>query len=304
MKENKTEEMAMTESQESKPEKKGKRIALAIINTIINVLIVVVLVISVLVATVALTSKSDPNGLPNIFGYTFEYVQTNSMNAESPDGYEGGNFSDQDVIIGKTYSPDAFPDLNVGDIVTYRSSMRDSDGNVMLITHRIVEKEVVGGETVFRTKGDANDVIDQQSEGQYLVSADIVSVFYTDKYHGKILRNFAGVFRTVRSQQGFFLFILIPMIAFFLYAIIRVIISAMNYKKDKAEEEKQEAVEAAVAEALAEKDAQKPENMTPEQIEQFKKFLAQQEAQKAEESAEDAPAEDESTDSPEEPADE
>lgn len=306
MKEINKKEKAMAESQNSKTGGKGKKIVVTVLNSIINILIVAVLLISIFVAAVALTSKSDPNGVPNLFGYTIEYVQTNSMNVEPPEGYEGGNFSDQDVIICKVYSKKEFPDIEVGDIVTFRSNMTDEDGNTALITHRIVEKKDIDGNTVYRTKGDAGTEIDQQKEGEYLLPSNIVSVFYCEKYHGKILRGFADFFRTIRSQKGFFIFILIPMIAFFLYAIIRVIISAMNYRKDKTNEEKQEAVDAAVAAALAAKDEEKeektasPSDMTPEQMEQFKAFLAQQEAQKAGKAPEDDPAEDKQEESPEE----
>lgn len=280
-----------TENQVVTQKKSGIQIFKTVINVIINILIVVVLVTSVLIAALSLSTRNSPNGLPNLFGYTFQYVQTNSMAAEPPEGFEGGNFSDQDVIISRIYSTEEFPDIKVGDIITYQSDMSDDEGNVIMVTHRIVEEKEIDGEKVFKTKGDNGTEIDQLEQDEYLLPSSIVSVFYNEKYHGVILKGFAEFFRTLRSQKGFFIFIMIPMIIFFLYAIIRVIISAMNYKKEKSDEEKQEAVDEAVAAALAEKDKENsgmnPENMTPEQLEQFKQFLAQQEAQKQEEAAKD-----------------
>ena len=84
------------------------------------------------------------------------------------------------------------------------------------------------------------------------------------------------------------------MIIFFLYELIRVIFNFAYYRKAKEEEnaeeveaDKQAAIDAAVAEALKKKDEMSnaasddmnPENMTPEQMEQFKQFLAQQKEQ-------------------------
>ena len=290
------------ETQTEKPRSKGAKIALSILNVFIIVLIVLILLVSVLVATMALTSKADPTGLPNLFGYTVQYVQTNSMDCPSPEGYQGGNFSDKDVIIGRKYTPAEFPEFELGDVITYNSHQLDSENKDRLITHRIVDIEKdANGNVVYQTWGDNRDVApvpDQEKVEEYLQPMDIVAVNETDKYHGGVLKGFADFFRLLRSQLGFFLIVLMPMIIFFIYAIVRVVISAMNYKKGKEEEEKQEAVDQAVAAALAEKDKENagvsPENMTPEQMEQFKQFLAQQEAQKADaqavEASEDAPA--------------
>ena len=311
-KKDKTETQAKTETQDVKSAKSGKKVVLTIFNVFINVLIVVVLIISIVVATLALTSKADPDGMPNVFGYTLQYVQSPSMDVPSPDGYEGGCFTTEDVIIGRKYTTNEFPELEVGDIITYNSHDKDDDGNERLITHRIVDKkQLEDGSYVYQTWGDnreVSNVPDQQTIDKYLKNVDIVAVNYTDQYKGKTLKGFAGFFRTLRSQMGFFLIVLIPMIIFFLYAIIRVVISAMNYRKDKTEEEKKEAVDAAVAAALAAKDEDKkekeasedkedkpaaPADMTPDQMEQFKQFLAMQEAQKSEE---EKAAEEEKTD--------
>ena len=300
----KTETNIIPEQKEN--QSKGVRILKTIFNVIINILIVIILLTSILVATLSLTSKADPNGLPNIFGYTFQYVQTNSMAVEPPAGFEGGNFTDKDVIICRVYSSEEFPEINVGDIVTYRSDLKDENGNAMMITHRVVDKQERDGSTVYQTKGDAEDIPDQSSVEEYIGTDRFVSVNYNEKYQGKTLNGFADFFRTLRSPGGFFGIILIPMIAFFIYAIIRVVLSAMNYKKgkeDEVEKEKQEAVDAAVAAALAEKD-KKPEeasaDMTPEQMEQFKQFLAFQQAQKAQQSAAEPAAEETPVDTTEE----
>ena len=291
----KTETKDLTEKQNVSGGGKGLKLFKNVLNVIINILIVAVLVVSILVAVLALTSKADPNGIPNVFGYTLQYVQAPSMDKPSPDGYGGGNFTEEDVIIGKVYKDNA--ELNVGDIVTYNSHQEDQNGNERMIAHRIVDKKQMSdGSFTYQTWGDNRDVAqvpDQLTEEEYLRPYDIVSVIYTDEYKGATLKGFAGFFRTIRSPGGFFGIILVPMIIFFLYAIVRVVISAMNYKKGKEEDEKEEAekqkkeeIDAAVAAALAEKNNSetKPEDMTPEQMEEFKKFLEFKKAQEAQES--------------------
>ena len=303
--------MSKTETNNTEMQKssgKGLKVIKTIFNVIINILIVAVLIISIVVATLALTSKADPNGLPNIFGYTLQYVQTPSMDSPSPDGYEGGNFSEKDVLIGRVYKVDEYPELNVGDIITYNSHQQDEEGNERLITHRIVDrKELSDGTFAYQTWGDNREIAqvpDQLDEASYIRSDDIISVNYTEKYHGAVLNGWADFMRTLRSPGGFFGIVLTPMIIFFLYAIVRVVISAMNYKKGKeddakaeAEEEKQKAVDAAVKAALAEKNgedakpADAPADMTPEQMEQFKQFLAFQKAQQATDTPTETPTE-------------
>ena len=315
-----------TKTQQKMP-KKGVRVFKAVLNTVINIMIVGVLIISVFVAVMALTSKSNPDGLPNIFGYTLQYVQTNSMSTPSPDGYEGGEFTDKDVIIGRIFDIDNPVEFDVGDIVTFKSKKYDAEGNALRITHRIVDKvEVFPNYYAYQTWGDNRElaeVPDQNNVDDYIRDVDIVAYNYTSDYHGKVLTGFADFMRTLRSQTGFFGFILLPMIIFFFYAIIRVVISSMDYKKvrsieetEELERKKQEEIEAAVSAALASQrtDSMSEEstpvmdikgsmglvpsksnsdsayNMTPEEIEQFRQFQAFQKMQNAAKEAHTKPA--------------
>lgn len=289
----------MNETQTKKPQSKGMKVLKAIINTIINILIVVVLITSLLIAVMALTSKAS--GVSTIFGATIQPIQSDSMKGGSPDGYEGGNFEHGDLMIGKATNQDQNAVYDLGDIVTFRSV--DSTGTEMLIAHRIVDAvKKNDGTFVYQTQGDnrqTSPVPDQEQISDYITSFDIVSVFHTKDYDGKILKGVGSILDFLRTQQGFFLVVLLPMIIFFLYALIRVVLSATNYKKTKANEEKDEAVKEAVAAALAEKEAESaanatapanaPAEMTPEQMEQFKQFLEfqkQQNRQKADDTPE------------------
>lgn len=278
-------------------------------NIIINILIVAVLIVSVVIAALALTSKAN-GGVPSIFGYSFHTIQTQSMEGGSED-YDGGNYLVGDLVIGKVTNSNPNEVYEIGDIVVYTKENEEAPNGIMMIVHRVIEREEVGGSFAYTTKGDNNEIADEGTRS----AGDIVAVCYDRDYNGAVIKGFGATLDFIRTPTGFFFVVLVPMIIFFLYEIIRVVLNTLNYKKAKSEEEKenaekekQEAVEAAVAAALAavkteenagaspapapvveaeaaapvveaEAEAKAPE-MTAEQMEQFKQFLAFQEAQK------------------------
>ena len=277
-------------------------------NVIINILIVMVLLVSVVIAALALTSKAN-GGVPSILGYSFHTIQTQSMEGGSED-FDGGDYLVGDLVIGKVTNSNPNEVYEVGDIVVYTKENEDAPNGVMMIVHRVIKREEVGGAFAYVTKGDNNDIAD---DGQRSAS-DIVAVCYDRDYQGAVIKGFGSALDFIRTPTGFFFVVLVPMIIFFLYEIIRVVMNTLNYKKAKSEEEKenaekekQEAVQAAVAAALAavkNEDEPKAEpapaaetapvaetpaapaapaaqpDMSAEQMEQFKQFLAFQEAQK------------------------
>lgn len=290
----------MNETQTKKPRSKGVRVLKAILNTIINILIVLVLVVSLLIAVMALTSKAS--GISTIFGTTIQPIQSDSMKGGSPDGYKGGDFAKGDLMLAKATNFDENAVYDLGDIITYK--MKDTDGNDVLMAHRIVD--VVKGDDgtySYQTWGDNREVAqvpDQQKPEDYIHAYDIASVYYTNGYEGKIIKGVGSFLDFLRTQQGFFFVVLLPMIIFFMYALIRVVLSATNYKKAKANDEKDEAVKAAVAEALAAQNNsaqnQKTEaaantsdnslsGMSAEELEQFRQFQEFQKMQKAQQEA-------------------
>lgn len=275
---------------ETKTQSKGKKIAKAILNTIINILIVLVLITSLLIAVMALTSKSS--GISTIFGTTIQPIQSDSMKGGSPDGYEGGDFQKGDLMLAKATNYDTSAVYDLGDIVTFK--IQDTDGNDALISHRIVNVvKDENGTYSYQTQGDNREmakVPDQLDESDYIHAQDIASVFYSDDYQGKILKGLGAPLDFLRTQMGFFLVVLLPMIIFFMYALIRVVLSAVGYKKAKTDEAKDAAVKEAVAAALAERDNETaqsgvssgtPSGMTDEELEQFRQFQAFQKMQNA-----------------------
>jgi signal peptidase len=104
--------------------------------------------------------------LPIEGNYTFRIVESGSMEPAIPTGAVVA------TIPRSTYTP--------GDVVTF-PSLRGRD----TVTHRIVGTEANGGETVFVTKGDANEDADLRH-----VRADEIlgKVFLTVPYAGYVAR--------------------------------------------------------------------------------------------------------------------
>ncbi|WP_405356870.1 hypothetical protein [Ruminococcus sp.] len=293
-------------TQQKESPSKGKSIVKTILNTIINILIILVLLTSLFIAVISLTSKST--GISTIFGYTIQPIQSDSMKGGSPDGYGGKDFGKGDLVIAKATNFNADAKYALGDIITYKT--RDVDGKDVLMSHRIVDVAEKDGETRYQTWGDNREmsqVPDQSNVDEYLTASDIASLYYSSDYQGTVLKGWGTPIDYLKTQQGFFFVVLLPMIIFFMYALVRVVLSATNYKKAKADEDKDKAVKAAVAAALAEKGVQAddsavvvnssapaesafPAGMTAEEMEQFRQFQEFQKMQKAQQEAQNQPA--------------
>lgn len=83
----------------------------------------------------------------------------------------------------------------VGDIVT-----RTTGTSGVTVTHRIIEKAVLDGKTVYHTKGDANNVADEEDVD---ASAFVGKVAFSVPYLGFAM-NFA------KTREGFLLLVIIP----------------------------------------------------------------------------------------------
>ena len=300
----KKEETQNTRTAKGPEKKKGVKIAKTILNVVINVMIVIVLIFSVLVATLALTSKSN-DGVSNIFGYSFHSIMTDSM-VGGNDKYEGGSYNVGDLVIGRVTNADVHAVYEVGDIVVFKTA----DPDRPLLAHRIVSIGTnENGVRTYTTKGDNAPAIDPTP----LVASSIYAVCYTSDYHGAVIPALGGVISKLQTSTGFFFFILLPMIIFFIYEIIRVVLNVIDFKNSKAKEEREQSeedrkaeIDAAVKAALeaagktsgdaaeakdeaadeisaadGEAPAEKAAELTPEQMEQFKQFLAFQKAQEA-----------------------
>lgn len=187
-----------------------------ITHKIVDVLVILVLIVSVLIAVLSLTSKSS--GVPNIFGMAPLSVQSNSMS---------GTFEEGDLIIGNVTN-DPAREYKVGDIVTFPITI---EGVETLNTHRIVDVIKDENITYYQTQGDnkdTNPVADEE-----LQTASTIKSVYT----GTKIGGLGYVLSFLRTQLGFFLCVLLPMIIFFIYEAIRVVLNVIAYNKEKALEE-------------------------------------------------------------------
>lgn len=195
-----------------------------IINTIVDVIVVLILVVSILMVVLSLTTKSS--GVPNLFGYAPMSVESYSMEPTINKG---------DLIIGKVTNDISY-EYEVGDIVTFPIEI---DGVQTYNTHRIVEVIEDDGITYYVTQGDnleTNPVPDEEMQ----TSSSIVA-----KYTGNKIAGIGNFFGFIRTQLGFFLCVLLPMILFFIYEAIRVILNLLAYNKEKTLAEAQAAVQSA-----------------------------------------------------------
>ncbi len=227
-----------------------KKTVVKILNIVVTVLIVLVLIASAFVLVVTFTSKSENGGVPNFFGKAPISVLTNSMKGDGSD-----NFSAGDLIVCDIVPEDDRPvkTYKVGDVVTFPVDDLNDDGYDDYLTHRIIK---VNKDGTYQTKGDNNDTYDQDPKGTTVLpnlkASDVVAV-----YHGFKIGGIGGFLNYIHTQQGFLLVVLIPMIIFFLYQAVRVVINIISYSKEKAlekaklaianadltEEQKQRAIE-------------------------------------------------------------
>lgn len=197
-----------------------RKVLKRIFNIMIDVIVVLILIVSVLVVTLSLTTESS--GVPNIFGIAPLSVQTESME----DTINPGDL----IFCSLTEIDDEF---QKDDIVTFPIEI---NGEQVLNTHRIVD--VVEDENIvyYKTQGD-NKETNPEPDKDLQTSSTIVA-----KYTGMKIPGLGNVLSFIRTQLGFFLCILLPMILFFIYESVRVVMNLLAYNKEKAFEEAQAAV--------------------------------------------------------------
>lgn len=205
-----------------------------VLNIVITILIVCVLIVSILMAAVALTSKDT--GVPNVLGKATISVLTDSMTGEDALCFNAG-----DMIICDVVSDKETATYKVGDVVTFQFDI-DNDGVTDLVTHRIHK---VNKDGTYQTKGDNNSTYDQ-NENNEVVFSNISNFDIVATYHGVKIPGIGNFFAYIRTPMGFFLCVLLPMILFFLYEAVRVVINIIAYNKEKAIENAQAIVDSSV----------------------------------------------------------
>ncbi|MBQ6381565.1 MAG: signal peptidase I [Clostridia bacterium] len=199
-----------------------------ILNIVIDIFIFLVVIISAIIAIISVSASKT--GVANFFGYVPFSVQTDSM---SP-AFEAG-----DLIVSKkmdTQGADIDYEFKKGDVVTFWTTIEDDNGNkeTVMNTHRILDlvPDREGKIYAYETKGDNNLVKDKETVNK----AAIVALWSTGDQPGIKVAKLGSVLAFLRKPSGFFIAVVIPMIIFFIYELVRFITNFMNYNKEKQKE--------------------------------------------------------------------
>ena len=256
-----------------------------IINTVITVVFAIFMVLILIFVIVQLQmKKSVENGLPNAFGVSFVRVESDSMasqyakdlNEKNNTKDYGKGFDKGDIIVVKALKNEQAVrsyGLKVGDVITYRGTItKDGQMIATFITHRIISIDENNG--VIYTQGDKQvslGVADQEPSRVYY---DEVAGIYKSGIKFKGLADFMD------SKWVFFVFIIVPLLFFWVFEIFSFIGALKNYRKEQKEleatptleeaEKTSQELEAQLAalqaqlEAKKAQEAQSQENNTPE----------------------------------------
>lgn len=227
-------------------EQKGKNI----LGIVSDILLVLIIIVAIIITVLTFTSKSSEAGVGNILGYTPFSVTTDSM---SPTINKG------DIIITKEVA-DPKNELKVGDVITFRSLMKDDAGNQVLgfNTHRIVEikhSDANGQFEGYITKGDGA----LSEDAQVVYPGDIVGKQVNatrdengEPVKGLTLRGFGKVIDFLSGRFGFMICIIIPLALFFIWQVYKLITMFMTVKGEEiSEESKQQVIEEYLAKQKA-----------------------------------------------------
>ena len=199
-----------------------KKVLTKILHVAVDVLIVAILIVSVFILVVSLTARNS-EGVPNFLGKAPIGVLTDSMHGDKEDDFDKGDLIICDVVDDRLEG-----EYKVGDIITFAADI-NGDEVRDFVTHRIYKIDSNGN---YLTKGDNNETYDQD-ETNVIVFPAITPTRVLAVYHGQKISGLGGVINYLQTPMGFFLVILLPMIIFFLYQAVRVVINALAYSKEK-----------------------------------------------------------------------
>ena len=191
-----------------------------IISRIVDIVIWVFVIFAVVITALVFSMQSNADGIPSVFGKSLITIISDSMKPE---------FKTGDLIILNKLNPEDLANLEEGDIITFHSSQDlNGDGYTGDIeTHRIIKKQVDGNNTYYTTQGDNREM--SQFPDPPIRSTEVIGVFSGTKLPGV-----GGFIGFLSSSTGFFFFIVLPMILFFLYGLINFIVVLLKTREKPA----------------------------------------------------------------------
>jgi signal peptidase len=172
-----------------------------------------ILILSVAIFIIFTLSKKQNDGIPDLFGYSPLVVLTDSMKGNSEQNFVKGDL----IVIG----PTDYKKLKVKDIITFWDII---DGKKAANTHRIVSINNSGSTIQFVTKGDNNPNNDETMRSP----ADIIGI-----YHFKI-KGAGNIINFLSSKNGFFFCLVLPLVFFFIWRLIKLILVILEYNRIKS----------------------------------------------------------------------
>ena len=227
------------------------------LNVILSVVLWIVILLAAFFAFTTLATRNS-NSVASLGGFTPLTVESESM---SP------TFNQGDMIIIKKVDTST---LKEGDIITFHTII---ENRYALNTHRIVKIEQSNGYRTYETKGDNNMISDRH----IISDNDIVGKYVTR------LPGFGKVINFLSTSAGFFIVIVLPMLAFFIYQVYHLIVVSARLKKATAAEAAAE-IDTSAREAAnaATKDAEAKAKEAEAKLAELERLKAEYEAKIAE----------------------
>ena len=214
--------------------KTEKTKAKRIVRISFNVVLWIFLIFAFIMMIFAFASTSNDYGVPVLGNKVLLNVKSDSMEPTISKG---------DMITGTVLSFDEKKSLEKDDIITFFVDL-DGDGIKEINTHRIVKKDVdEKGDYSFRTKGDNKDryPVNAVDDGYSVKLDDIICTW---KEGDTQIHGLGNVLGFLQSRTGFLIFVIIPLVALFVYEIVRLVMMTSKFKKkdnqDITEAEKEE----------------------------------------------------------------
>ncbi|MBH0164250.1 signal peptidase I [Fictibacillus sp. 7GRE50] len=173
--------------------------ALSILGSVLFGLLITLVGFSVYLT---ISAKANPNEIPSVLGFKPLTVLSNSMYPELEAG---------DMIFARELDP---TEVKRGNVITFK----ENDGRI--VTHRVVKVISEKGETTFQTKGDNNNVVDQE----LVSSSQLLGMM------GFNVPNAGHVAKFAASPIGAFVFFGVP---FFFYVLLEMNDFLKRRKRDK-----------------------------------------------------------------------
>ncbi len=220
---------------------KTKKVLAVIGNAAIWLFVIFAVVITALV----LSSTNSEAGVASFSGKSFINVKTDSMYPTIKSG---------DLIVVKLLTDTKKSECKEGDIITYYTDL-DGDGAEELNTHRVAEVYEENGYVYYRTRGDNGDGDKNPDTLSPIDQNPVAASKVIGTWTGTRIALLGSVLGVLQTSTGFMLAIVLPLILFFLYELIKFIRALTGAKGKKAisETEKEEIKRLAIEEYLRQK---------------------------------------------------